>query len=193
MNSSEKQTKICIRRLDAILFTSTNRWLMIICGIILIFTVYLIGCAVFTKTIPEGKETSKLFYKGYNDTWNAVISALGTTPLEIVDKHNGFIKTGWIEGRSGRETSGLFLEAHWKERYRLLISIISMSALDARTEISIVTHSEEKAPAGLQASNWKRKASDGRLEYHLLEEVERLLIRVKEFETPQQLPNSLTP
>lgn len=155
-----------------------SKWrLAIVCKFFFLFSAYFSGCVVFTKTIPDGNGNSKLFHKSYNDTWNAAISALEITPLAAVDKNKGLIKTEWVEVRSGKEAAGLFFVKHWKERYRLLISVISMSALDKSTEVSIIVHAEERAPAGIQAFNWQRKTSNGTIEINLLEKIEQLLLK----------------
>ncbi|MGR3177725.1 MAG: hypothetical protein ACUZ8E_06675 [Candidatus Anammoxibacter sp.] len=136
---------------------------------------FLSGCAVLTRTIPDGDKTSRLFYGSYDTTWNAVISALDTVPLDAVKKGDGFIKTRWVTAKSDKELSGIFSTKQWKERVRLLISVTAMPALGVSTEVSIIVHIEEKPPAGMEAYYWKRKASDGTIERNVLEKIYQVL------------------
>ncbi|MGR3320083.1 MAG: hypothetical protein ACUZ8O_16570 [Candidatus Anammoxibacter sp.] len=144
---------------------------MKVCYLLLIPALFLSGCAALTRTIPDGDRTSRLFYKSYDNTWNAVILALETAPLDVVEKGDGFIKTGWITVRSDKEFSGILSTKQWKERFRLLISVTSMPTLGASTEVAIIVHTEEKPLAGIEAFHWKRKASDGTIERNVLERV----------------------
>ncbi|MGR3218666.1 MAG: hypothetical protein ACUZ8H_02465 [Candidatus Anammoxibacter sp.] len=149
----------------------------------LVFT----GCAALTKTAPDGDNTSRLFYESYDTTWKAVMSALDTVPLDVVEKRDGFIKTGWVTAKSDKEFSGIFSAKQWKERVRLLISVTSMPALGHSTEVSIIVHVEEKPPAGMEAYRWKRKASDGTVEHNVLEKIYQFL---HEAEAPQLIYES---
>lgn len=135
----------------------------------------LCGCAALTKTVPGSNETAKLFNNSYNETWNAILSALETIPLETVEKDKGFIKTGWINIISNKETSGMFFAKRWLERSRLLIYITSISAFDTTTEIAIIEIAEEKPPGGPQAHKWHRKIPDGRFVNQLYEKTKFFL------------------
>ena len=136
---------------------------------------WLCGCAAFTKTVPGSNETAKLFNNSYNETWNAMLSALGTIPLETSEKDKGFIKTGWINIISNKETSGMFFGKRWMERSRLLINITSISAFDTSTEIAIIEFAEEKPRGGTLAHKWHRKIPDGRFVNELYKKTEMFL------------------
>lgn len=134
------------------------------------------GCAVITTTIPDQQQNRVIYEKSYNATWDAVMLAIGNIPLEIVEKSNGYIKTGWIEKRSDKDSSGLFFDKPWKQRDRLIITLTSMSSFDARTEVSFMVHSEQKAPGGLQGQKWQRKASDSSYAYDFFNQVENFFL-----------------
>ena len=105
-----------------------------VCYFFVIFALFLSGCAALTKTDPEGDMTSSLFYESYDNTWDAVMLALETVPLDVVKKGDGFIKTGWIDVESEKEFSGILSTKRWKERFRLRVSVTMMPTLGAGTE-----------------------------------------------------------
>ncbi len=133
------------------------------------------SCAIVTDFVPEEQSNTRIFNSGYDDTWDAVLSALGFIPLDTVDKGRGLIKTGWVVRDSHKEMSGFISTKSWKERNRAFISILSLSALDTTTEVSVAFQAEEKAPAGARGSQWKRIVSDNMYENDLFGKIERVL------------------
>ncbi len=144
-------------------------------SVLILFVTFSQGCAYFTKKAPGGGGYARIFSYSFRDTWSGVIDALGSAPIESIENTgvNGTIKTGWIETDSDTERSGLFFGRKWKARYRFRITITSLSAMDAGTEVTIHAVAEEKSPGGMQANTWQRKATNGVLENDFLQKIER--------------------
>ena len=161
---------------------SNCRGLVIICLLILFVSSFQ-GCAFFTKKAPGGGGYARIFSNSFRDTWDGVINALGSAPIASIDNTgiNGSIKTGWIETLSDRERDGLFFGKKWKARYRLRITVTSLSAMDVSTEVSIHAMAEEKAPGGMQSNTWQRKATNGLLEKGFLQKIETWMTKGSEF------------
>lgn len=66
------------------------------------------GCAIYKEFTPIPQINRRVFHKGFDKTWDAALKALGSMPLDEVNRYKGLIKTKWIEKRSQRKDTGLF-------------------------------------------------------------------------------------
>ncbi len=119
----------------------------------------------------------KTFNDDFEHVWATVIMALGTMPLDNVDKEKGIIKTGWAEGysqtRKARSVvTDRFMEDYWKERYRLTITI---SGNIIATTVKVRSQLQQKPRGGSAAYRWQRMKSTGEIEEEVLRRVEELL------------------
>ena len=137
-----------------------------------LFTTILTGCAAQGFKLRNMAGVSRYCNTDKNTVWGAAIQSVEGIPLEISDREKGILKTQWIKGWSSSKTTGLLLEGHWQERYRLLIKV---SDEQGRTYVSISAQVETKAPGGSQAYRWTRVPSDGAAEREFLVKLEGLL------------------
>jgi len=155
-------------------------------SLILLFVIFS-GCSLFgtsseydagnersIRTVPS-KNTKTLGFD-YETVWSAVIISLGGAPLEKIDKDNGKIKTGWIEGRSqekaGGILSGRLRDDYRKERHRCVVDI---SGNNQASIVSVSCQIQEKSRGGSAAYRWERKASTGEKEEEILLRIEDIL------------------
>jgi hypothetical protein len=148
---------------------------------------FLTGCSLFGR--PSGYQTdygttrtqspkdTKSFDDDFEHVWATVIMALGSLPLDKIDKEKGIIKTGWAEGysqtRKARSVvTDRFMEDYWKERYKLTITIsgnIIASTVKVRSQL------QQKPRGGSAAYRWQRMKSTGEIEEEVLRKIEELL------------------
>ncbi|MBI1953531.1 MAG: hypothetical protein HYS41_05340 [Candidatus Omnitrophica bacterium] len=95
--------------------------------------------------------------------WQAIHAVLGKTPLRSVDRAQGVIQTGWVEGWGDRRFG--LMGGSWHRRYRLTISL---KPLEGGSQVAVASQQEEKAPAGRLALRWRRVPSDGSVETDFL-------------------------
>ena len=137
-----------------------------------LFTVILTGCATRGFKLRNMAGVSRYFNADKNTVWNAIIQSAEGIPIEINDREKGVLRTQWVKGWSTNKTSGLLLEGHRQERYRLLVSVHEEQG---KTYVSANAQVETKPPGGSQAYRWSRIPSDGAIEREFLEKLERNL------------------
>jgi len=137
-----------------------------------LFTTILAGCATQGFKPRNMAGVSHYFNADKNTVWNAIIQSAEGIPVEINDREKGVLRTHWVKGWSANKTTGLLLEGHWQERYRLLIKV---SEEQSRTYVSISAQVETKAPGGSRAYRWSRIPSDGAIEQEYLGKLENIL------------------
>ena len=147
-------------------------YLVIILLSFALFTAILAGCATQGFKLRNMAGVSRYFNTDKNTVWDAVIRSTEGVPVEMKDREKGVLRTQWVKGWSADKTTGLLLEGHWQERYRLLIKVIDEQS---RIYVSISAQVETKAPGGSQAYRWTRIPSDGAIEQEFLEKLERNL------------------
>ena len=147
-------------------------YLVIILLSLALFTAILVGCATQGFKLRNMAGVSRYFEADKNSVWNAIIQSAEGISVEINDREKGVLRTQWVKGWSTNKTSGLLLEGHWQERYRLLIKV---SEEQSRTYVSISAQVETKAPGGSQAYRWTRIPSDGAIEQEFLGKLENIL------------------
>ena len=164
----------------------SSQFIRIILTIILLFTIFS-GCSLFgtsTKNQTHDERSigttpsryTKTLKYDFETTWSAVIVSLDGLPLEKVDKENGIIKTGWIEGWSQRKARGIltdrFTGDYRKERHR---STLDISGNNQASFVSVRCQIQEKSRGGSSAYRWERKASNGEKEEEILAKIEDIL------------------
>ncbi len=137
-----------------------------------LFTAAFTGCATQGFKPRNMAGVSRYFDADKNTVWNAIIQSAEGMPVEINDREEGVLRTHWVKGWSANKTTGLLLEGHWQERYRLLIKVIDEQS---RIYVSISAQVETKAPGGSQAYRWSRIPSDGAIEQEFLGKLENNL------------------
>ena len=137
-----------------------------------LFTAILTGCATQGFKHRSMAGVSHYFNADRNTVWNVIIQSAEGIPIEINDREKGVLRTHWVKGWSANKTTGLLLEGHWQERYRLLIKVIDEQS---KIYVSISAQVETKAPGGSQAYRWSRIPSDGAIEQEFLGKLENIL------------------
>ena len=151
---------------------SNTGYIVITLVSIALFTAILTGCATQGFKLRNMAGVSRYFNADKNTVWDAVIRSAKDIPVEMKDREKGVLRTQWVKGWSANKTTGLLLEGHWQERYRLLIKV---SEEQGRTYVSISAQVETKAPGGSQAYRWSRIPSDGAIEQEFLGKLENIL------------------
>jgi len=151
---------------------SNTGYIVITLVSIALFTAILTGCATQGFKLRNMAGVSRYFNADKNTVWDAVIRSAKDIPVEMKDREKGVLRTQWVKGWSANKTTGLLLEGHWQERYRLLIKV---SEEQGRTYVSISAQVETKAPGGSQAYRWSRIPSDGAIEQEYLGKLENIL------------------
>lgn len=148
------------------------RYIVILLLSFTLFTAAFTGCATQGFKPRNMAGVSHYFNADKNTVWIAIIQSAEGIPVEINDRETGVLRTHWVKGWSANKTTGLLLEGHWQERYRLLIKV---SEEQSRTYVSISAQVETKAPGGSQAYRWSRIPSDGAIEQEFLGKLENIL------------------
>ncbi|NUO08399.1 MAG: outer membrane protein assembly factor BamC [Candidatus Brocadia sp.] len=152
--------------------SNTVCYVMLMLLSIALITTGFTGCGSGSWGLRNMAAVSRYFDRDVNTVWNGVIQAVEGIPVEIKDKEHGFLKTQWVKGWSTKKTTGLLLEGHWQERYRLLIKVTEEQD---KTYVSVNTQVQEKAPGGSRAYRWDRIPSDGTIEQTFLKNLEDIL------------------
>ena len=126
-----------------------------------LFTAILAGCATQGFKPRNMAGVSRYFNADRNTVWNAIIQSAEGIPVEINDREKGVLRTQWVKGWSANKTTGLLLEGHWQERYRLLIKV---SEEQSRTYVSISAQVETKALVAARRTDGPRIPSDGAID-----------------------------
>ncbi|MCP5003109.1 MAG: hypothetical protein GY941_04030, partial [Planctomycetes bacterium] len=104
------------------------------------------------------------------------VIALDRMPLEKIDKEDGRIKTGWLEGWSQRNARSVLskklLDENWKERHSLSIRV---SRDNEYCTVSVRCRAQERPRGGSAAYRWQRVHSTGEREEEFLTHVEEIL------------------
>ena len=137
-----------------------------------LFTAILAGCATQGFKLRNMAGVSRYFNTDKNTVWDAVIRSTEGVPVEMKDREKGVLRTQWVKGWSADKTTGLLLEGHWQERYRLLVSVHEEQG---KTYVSVNAQVETKPPGGSRAYRWSRIPSDGAIEQEFLEKLENIL------------------
>ena len=137
-----------------------------------LFTAILTGCTAQGFKLRNMAGVSRYFEAGRNTVWNAIIQSAEGIPVEINDREKGVLRTHWVKGWSADKTTGLLLEGHWQERYRLLVSVHEEQG---KTYVSVNAQVETKPPGGSRAYRWSRIPSDGAIEQEYLGKLENIL------------------
>lgn len=155
--------------------------------LILSFIIILSGCSLpgtpsyqSNNGLSHGSRSSqytRTFSVDFETVWSAALVSLDGMPLEKIDKENGIIKTGWIEGWSQRKARSImtnrFLDDYWKERHRL---VINLSRSNTVSSVTVKCQIQEKARGGSAAYRWERKPSTGEKEEETLTRIEEILV-----------------
>jgi hypothetical protein len=124
----------------------------------------------------DSSKCKKTFSVDFETVWSAALFSLDDMPLEKIDKKNGIIKTGWIEGWSQKKSRGVltnrFMDDYLKERYRIIL-IVSGSSLAG--SVTVRSQVQEKQRGGSAAYRWERKKSSGEKEKKILIRLEEIL------------------
>ncbi|HHT9136896.1 MAG TPA: outer membrane protein assembly factor BamC [Candidatus Wunengus sp. YC60] len=151
---------------------SNTGYIVIISLLFVLFTAMFTGCATQGFKPRNMAGVSRYFDADKDTVWNAVIQSAEGIPIEMKDGEKGVLRTRWIKGWSADKTTGLLLEGHWQERYRLLIKV---NDEQGKTYVSVNAQVETKPPGGSQAYRWNRIPSDGAIEQEFLQKVENML------------------
>lgn len=124
----------------------------------------------------DSSKYKKTFSVDFETVWSAALFSLDDMPLEKVDKENGIITTGWVEGWSQRKARSIltnrFMDDYWKERYRITL-FVSGSSL--ASSVTVRSQVQEKPRGGSAAYRWERKKSSGEKEREILIKIEEIL------------------
>jgi len=110
---------------------------------IALFIAIITGCAAQGFKHRNMASVSRYCNTDKNTVWDAVIQSSEGIPVEMKDREKGVLRTQWVKGWSANKTTGLLLEGHWQERYRLLVSVHEEQG---KTYVSVNAQVETKPP-----------------------------------------------
>ncbi|MDI6759876.1 MAG: hypothetical protein QMD05_03535 [Candidatus Brocadiaceae bacterium] len=116
---------------------------------------------------------SRAYTAGQEEAWEGITKTLEGLDIDTkeINKATGEIETRWFY-REGERFMGLVHGGHWKERYKMRLTLVSRGDTTVVTIRSLV---EEKRPGGSQAYRWTRRASTGEVEGLLFQELDKVL------------------
>src|SRR3990167_3171640 len=133
----------------------------------------LAGCASMGGLEVAQPQYSRAYTAGHEEAWEGVTKTLEGLDIDTkeINKATGEIETRWF-CREGERFMGFVKGGHWKERYKMRLTLVSRGDTTMVTIRSLV---EEKRPGGSQAYRWTRKASTGEVEGLLFQEIDKAL------------------
>jgi hypothetical protein len=91
--------------------------------------------------VAEQRPVVGTFQASYDTTWEATIEVLGDmAPLEQIEKDNGYISTGWMEGFSDyifKTYAGTKVPEPIRSRWE-----INLTSQGSRTEVTVIAQEE---------------------------------------------------
>lgn len=155
---------------------------------LILLSILLSGCSLFGTSSsdrdqkgfllnnPQSSKYTRNFKVDFETMWSVVIVSLDGLPLKEIDKENGIVKTGWVEGFSQKKARGIITDRfkgdYEKERRFITVNIQSNGLVST---VTVKCRVQEKARGGSAAYRWERVASTGEREEEILAKIEKML------------------